>query len=164
MRLNELEKLILIAERDYRAIDDKITFVNLRMKYIRFDKSNPTEQIINYKCQKLLIKKDTYYRKLGEMETKSKVRAQHIIRNLLPELINEHDMLIEDRKELHEMQADAKRADKHLAATRLKLAQIETGRRIFTIKQNIAILMERGHLDTEEATLGEQIRLLTVLQ
>ena len=108
MRLNELEKVILIAERDYRAIDDKIKFVNLRMKYIRFDKANPTEPIISYKCKKLLIKKDTYYRKLGEMETKSKVRAQHIIRNLLPELINEHDMLIEDRKELHEMQADAK--------------------------------------------------------
>jgi len=163
MKLNELEKLILIAERDYRAIADKLKFVNLRMKFIRF-KQGETEPIINYGCKKLIILESKYYRKLGELETKSKVRAQHIIKNLLPELINEHDMLIEDRKELHEMQADAKRADKHLAATRLKLAQIETGRRIFAIKQNIAILMERGHLDTEEATLGEQIRLLTVLQ
>lgn len=163
MRLSELEKLILIAERDYRTLDDKLKFVNLRMKYIRFAQGE-TEPIINHGCKKKLILKDVYYGRLGGLESKSKVRAQHIIRNLLPELINEHDMLIEDRKELHEMQADAKRADKHLAATRLKLAQIETGRRIFAIKQNIAILMERGHLDTEEATLGEQIRLLTVLQ
>lgn len=162
MKLNELEKLILIAERDYRAIDDKLKFVNLRMKYIRID-NRTHEVVVNHGCKKLIILEGKYYRKLGELETKSKVRAQHIIRNLLPELINEHDMLIEDRKELHEMQVDAKRADKHLAATRLKLAQIETGRRIFAVKQNIAILMERGHLDTEEATLGEQIRLLTVL-
>lgn len=161
MKLNELEKVILIAERDYRSINDKLNYVNLRLKFIRFEKGNP-EPIINYKCKKKLIKSAKYYRKLGELETKSKIRAQNIIKTLLPELVNEHDMLIEDRKELHEMQGDAKRADKHMAATRLKLAQIDTGRRIFAIKQNIATLMERGHLE-EEDTLGEQIRLLTHL-
>jgi len=163
MRLNELEKTILIAERDYRSINDKLTYVNIKLKYIRFEKDNP-EPIINYGCKKKLIKSATYYRKLGELESKSKIRAQNIIKTLLPELVNEHDMLIEDRKELHEMMTDAKRAEKHMAATRLKLAQIDTGRRIFAVKQNIATLMERGHLETEEDTLGEQIRLLTTLQ
>lgn len=162
MKLNELEKVILIAERDYRAIDDKLKYVNLRMKFIRFDKGS-NEQIINHGCKLKVIKSSKYYRKLGELETKAKIRAQTIVKTLLPSLVNEHDMLIEDRKELHEMQGDAKRAEKYMAATRLKLAQIETGRRIFVIKQNIATLMERGHIDTEEETLGEQIRLHTLL-
>ncbi len=163
MRLNELEKTILIAERDYRSITDKLNYVNLKLKYIKFEKGS-LEPIIISNFKKNLVKKDLYYRKLGELQTKAKIRAQHIIRNLLPDLVNEHDMLVEDRKELHDMMGDAKRADKHMVAARLKLAQIELGKRIFTVKQNIATLMERGHLETEEDTIGEQVRLLTLLQ
>jgi len=157
-----MEKIILVAERDYRTIHDKLQFVNLKMKYIRWAEGEK-EPVINYGCKKKIISQSVYYNRVGGMEAKAKIRAQHIIKNLLPELINEHDTLKEDRKELHDMMVDAQRAEKHMAAARLKLAQIETGRRIFALKQNIATLMERGHTDTEEATLGEQIRLLTTL-
>lgn len=158
MRLNELEKFILIAERDYRSIEDKLNYVNLRMHYCRIKENK--EIVVNVGCQKLIIKKNTYYRKVGELETKAKSRAHAITKSLLPDLVNEHDTLIEDRKDIREMIVDAKKSDKHMAAARLKRDQIDLGQRIFAVKQNIAILMEKPDIDNEGESLGEQIRLL----
>jgi len=158
MRLNDLEKNILKAERDYRSIDDKLNYVNLRMKYSIIN-SEKQVQIVHPKS---LIKKDTYYRKVGELENKSKVRANNILKSMLPELVNEHDTLLEDRIELREMLERAKADQKHMAGARLKMLQIEMGQRIFAVKQNIATLMERPQVESGDH-IEQQIRLLTTL-
>lgn len=159
MRLNDVEKFILIAERDYRSIQDKLNYVNLRMHYSRIIEGG--EIVVNVNCQKLLIKKNVYYRKVGELETKAKVRAHAITRSLLPDLVNEHDTLKEDRKDIREMIVEAKAADNHMAAARLKRDQIDLGQRIFAVKENITRLMEKGNIDNEGELIGEQIRLFT---
>lgn len=96
--------------------------------------------------------------------SKSKVRANYILRTMLPALVNEHDTLLQDRIELREMLQKAKDDKKHMAGVRLKITQIELGQRIFAVKQNIATLMERPSIGDEGETVESQIRLFTRLQ
>ncbi len=163
MRLSELERNILVAEKDYRTLEDKLNHVNLKMRFIKM-KQGTRETQINPGCKNKLIKSSTYYRKLGELNKKTKNRAMYISKNLLPDLVNEHDTLIEDRKEVRDMMASALVAEKHMAAARLKILNIDLGRRIFAVKNQIAILMERPTAELTDEEHGEAIRLLTDIQ
>lgn len=159
MRLNDLEKIILVAEKDYRTTESKLNYVNLKMGFIKINSDR--EITIRPNCKNKLIQDRTYYRKVGELQTKTKVRANQIMRGMLTELVNEHDTLIEDRKEVRDMMASAMTSEKHMAAARLKITQVELGQRIFAVKQNIATLMERQPVESQEDTIEEQIRLFT---
>lgn len=160
MGFSELYKNIILAERDYTYLDEKLIFVNLRLRYIKID-PDTKEITTNKGCKKRLIKKNTYYREIGKYRTKARTNGYLLSKTLLSELINEHENLLADRIELREMKDKAKKDNKLMIATRLKIAQIELGRRIFAVKNNIAVLMERPRIGEE--INEESIRLLTNL-
>jgi len=167
MKLDEIEKNIVIAERDYRTTQEKLDYVNFRMNYQTISSTdkitvtNPTK----------LITKSSYYYKLNIMNTKVKERATTITRGRLANLVNEHDRLRDDRIDVREMLNKAKLESKFQACARFKILQIELGQRIASLEETIYHLTTDGkyHIDqmeftkTEEDQLNEKIRLFTNL-
>ena len=162
MKLNYVEECILVAEKDYRTTEDKVRYVNLRLKRIKpiiVDK-----KITGYERNKLNpekpIAESTYYKKLGEMVKKTNERGQQISKMYLTDLINEHDTLIQDRKEIREIIQKAESLEKMQTVVMAKREQIDLGRRIMAVKESIRIHMEEPDLEDEEQ-VERQIQLLT---
>jgi len=166
MRLDDIEKNIVIAERDYRTVKEKLNYVNLRLGYQVIKEGelftmNPTK----------LITKSSYYYKLNIMNTKVKERATSITRGRLANLVNEHDRLQDDRIDIREMLNKAKGDSKFQACARFKILQIELGQRIASLEETIYHLTTDGkyHINEMEFTkidedqLNEKIRLFANL-
>jgi len=168
MKLDDIERNIVIAERDYRTTQEKLNYVNLRMGY----------QVINKGSKQLLVKnptklitKSSYYYKLNIMNTKVKERATTITRGRLANLVNEHDRLIDDRIDIREMLNKAKADNKFQACARFKILQIELGQRIASLEETIYHLTTDGkyHINEmefskdDEDQLNEKIRLFANL-
>lgn len=162
MILNYMEQCILVAEKDYRTIEDRVNFVNQRLKRIKIKKIDKDTIIIkrNPNSQDKPISKYVYYRKLGELTKKTRERGQQISKSYLTEVINEHDTLIEDRKEMRDLIEKAKSLDKIQTAVIAKRDQIDIGRRILAVKELIKVQMEEPDLEDEEQ-IERQIQLLT---
>lgn len=165
MNLNYTEKCILVAEKDYISIEDKLNYVNERLKRIIKHEDEDGE---NYFAKNPYMKEEpiaqtTYYKRLGEMKKKGRGRGQLISKNYMFDLINEHDTLLEDRKELREFIEKAKDLDKIHTAVMAKREQIDLGRRIMSVKELIKTLMEKPDLEDEDQ-IERQIQLLTTSQ
>ena len=168
MKLDDIEKNIVIAERDYRTTQEKLDYVNFRMGY----------QVVNNDSTKLLTKnptklitKSSYYYRLNLMNAKVKERATSITRGRLANLVNEHDRLLDDRVDIRELLNKAKAESKFQACARFKILQIELGQRIASLEETIYHLTTDGkyHINemeftkTDEDQLNEKIRLFTNL-
>lgn len=161
MKLNYLEECILVAEKDFRTTDDKVNSVNLRLKRILMKKTNTGIEIKrNPNSTDKPISVSFYYKKLGEMVKKTRERAQQISKMYLTDLINEHDTLIQDRKEIREIIQKAESLEKMQTVIIAKREQIDLGRRILAVKELIKTLMEEPDTDDEEQ-VERQIQLLT---
>ncbi len=166
MRLDDIEKNIVVAERDYRTTQEKLDYVNLRMGYQYVNEGS--NQII-IKNPTKLITKSSYYYKLTIMNSKVKERATSITRGRLANLVNEHDRLHDDRIDVREMLNKAKSESKFQACARFKILQIELGQRIASLEETIYHLTTDGkyHINeleftqAEEDQLNEKIRLFT---
>lgn len=137
--LSDIEKLIIIAERDYVTTLEKINYVNEKLK-----KSNLKT-----------IQKSQYYKIRGELSNKTNQRASSIASNLLYNLVNEHDTLIEDRKHYREMLDSAIKDSKWNAALNIKKEQIDLGQRISSISESIHYIMK----ETLESDNFENLKL-----
>jgi len=159
-----MEQCILVAEKDYDTTEDKVNYVNLRLKKIKFEKKlkedGSTEIKIIVNPYSKPISTSHYYRKLGEMTKKTRERGQEIAKMYLTDLINEHDTLIQDRKEMKEMIQRAQELEKIQIAVIAKREQIDIGRRILAVKELIKVTMEEPDLEDEEQ-IERQIQLLT---
>jgi len=162
MKLNYIEECILVAEKDYRTTDDKINYVNLRLKRIKIKRGQDGETIVekNKINPEKPISVSLYYKKLGEMTKKTRERGQQISKMYLTDLINEHDTLIQDRKEMREIIQKAQELEKIQTVVMAKREQIDLGRRILSVKELIKVHMEEPDLEDEEQ-IERQIQLLT---
>lgn len=160
MLLSELEKNILVAEKDYSSIQSKLNYINTRMRYGKKVDKNTGKLIIFNFHRKHEIKKDTYYRKLGTMTKFIRERGQLIAKNYLVNLINERDTLLSDRKEMREIMNRAQLLEKMQVVVSAKKEQIDIGRRILAIEELIKTHMEEPDLEDEEQ-VERQIQLLT---
>lgn len=162
MKLNYIEECILVAEKDYRTKEDKVNYVNQRLKRIKIKRGQNGETIVerNKINPEKPISISYYYRKLGEMITKTRERAQFISKMYLTDLVNEHDTLLSDRKELRELMQKAKDDGKIQTAVVAKRDQVDIGRRIFAVKELIKTTMEEPDLEDEEQ-VERQIQLLS---
>lgn len=169
MGLSELEKTIIVAERDYTNIYDKLNHVNTRLGHKK--KINPTDKNLSILPghEKQVIRQWKYYETLRILNSKTKVRAKDISRNRLSTLINEHDGLIADRPEIRNALTRAKADGKWGAVARLINLQAETGQRIASLDESIYYLtIDPTHISQElekdmeyEERLNEKIRLFT---
>lgn len=165
MKLDEIEKNIVIAERDYRTTLEKLDYVNFRMGYHTMN----SEEKITVTNPTKLITKSSYYYKLNIMNTKVKERATSITRGRLANLVNEHDRLLDDRIDIRELLNKAKSKSKFQACARFKILQIELGQRIASLEETIYHLTTDGkyHINemefskSDEDQLNEKIRLFT---
>lgn len=160
MRLNYLEECILVAEKDYRTFDEKLNYVNARLKRVTLRKEGPETIVTRIPKMPTPISPSTFYRKLGELKTKTRMRGQSISKNYLFDLINEHDTLLSDRKELREIMQQAKQLDKMQTVLLAKREQIDIGRRILAVKELIKTMMEEPDLENEDQ-IERKIQLLT---
>lgn len=166
MKLDDIEKNIIVAERDYRTTQEKLDYVNLQIGYQFINKDSKKIEIRN---PTKLITKSSYYYKLTIMNTKVKERATSITRGRLGNLVNEHDRLLDDRIDIREMLNKAKAESRWQACARFKILQIELGQRIASLEETIYHLTTDGkyHIDEMEFTkvdedkLNEKIRLFT---
>lgn len=164
MKLNYTEQCILVAEKDYRTIEDKLNYVNARLKRVTLIREgNETIVQVNEDAPDRPIHKSYYYKKLGEMQKKVRERGQLISKNYMFDLINEHDTLLEDRKELRDIMQKAQQSDKIYSVILAKREQIDLGRRIMSLKELIKTLMEEPDLEDEDQ-IERQIQLLTTSQ
>jgi len=161
MKLNYIEECILVAEKDYRTTEDKINYVNLRLKRVKYVKDGKTVTVQRNKLNpEKPISKSYYYKLLGGMVTKTRERGMQISKLYLTDLINEHDTLIQDRKEMREIIQKAEQLEKMQTVVMAKREQIDLGRRIMAVKELINTLMEDPDLE-DEAQVERQIQLLT---
>lgn len=168
MKLDDIERNIIVAERDYRTTQEKLNYVNLRMGYQVIQKG--TQTLITKNPTKL-ITKSSYYYKLNIMNTKVKERATSITRGRLANLVNEHDRLQDDRIDVRELLNRAKGESKFQACARFKILQIELGQRIASLEETIYYLTTDGkyHINemefskADEDQLNEKIRLFANL-
>jgi len=162
MKLNYIEECILVAEKDYRTTEDKVNYVNARLKRIKIKKGSNGETIVerNKINPEKPISISYYYKLLGGMNKKTRDRGQLISKTYLTDLINEHDTLLQDRKEMREIIQKAQELKKMQTVVMAKREQIDLGRRIFSVKELIKIHMEEPDLEDEEQ-LERQIQLLT---
>jgi len=162
MKLNYIEECILVAEKDYRTTEDKVNYVNLRLKRVKYVKDN--KGIVTVQRNKLNPEKPIsisyYYKLLGGMVKKTNERGYKISKMYLTDLINEHDTLIQDRKEMREIIQKAQELEKMQTVVMAKREQIDLGRRIMSVKELIKTLMEEPDLEDEEQ-VERQIQLLT---
>lgn len=164
MKLNEIEQCILVAEKEYGTAEEKVRYVNLRLKRIRpiIDPDN-NKKIIGYEQNPLMrkaISQSQYYKLLGGMITKTNDRGHLIAKTYLTELINEHDTLLQERIEMREFITKSEKAEKFQTAFMAKKEKIDLGRRILSVKELIKVHMEEPDLDDEEQ-LERQIQLLS---
>jgi len=162
MKLNYIEECILVAEKDYRTTEDKVNYVNARLKRIKIKRGQNGETIVerNKVNPEKPISTSYYYKKLGEMVTKTRDRGYQISKMYLTDLINEHDTLLSDRKEMREIIQKAQELEKMQTVVMAKREQIDLGRRIMSVKELIKTLMEEPDLEDEEQ-VERQIQLLT---
>jgi len=162
MKLNYIEECILVAEKDYRTTDDKVNYVNARLKRIKITRGKNSETIVerNKLNPEKPISISYYYKKLGEMVKKTRERGQQISKMYLTDIINEHDTLVQDRKEMREIIQKAQELEKIHSVIIAKREQIDIGRRILAVKELIKTLMEEPDLE-DEAQVERQIQLLT---
>jgi len=162
MKLNYIEECILVAEKDYRTTDDKVNYVNARLKRIKIKKGQNGETIVER--HKLNPEKPIsisyYYKLLGGMVKKTNERGYRISKMYLTDLINEHDTLIQDRKEMREIIQKSQELEKMQSVIIAKREQIDIGRRIMAVKELIMVHMETPNLE-DEAQVERQIQLLT---
>jgi len=150
MKLNYLEECVLVAEKDYRTIDEKLNYVNARLHRITLSKQGTETIVTRIPKMPSPISHSTYYRKYGEMKKKTRERGQFISKTYLFDLINEHDTLLSDRKELREIMQQAKQLEKMQTVVVAKREQIDIGRRILAVKELIKTVMEEPDLENEE--------------
>lgn len=157
-----MEECILVAEKDYRTTEDKVNYVNTRLKRIKIKKGENGQVIVerNKLNKKKPIAESTYYKKLGEMATKTRDRCYQISKTYLTDLVNEHDTLIQDRKEMREIIEKAQELGKIQSVVIAKRDQVDMGRRILAVKELIKTLMEEPDLEDEDQ-VERQIQLLT---
>ena len=157
-----MEQCILVAEKDYRTTEDKVNYVNARLKRVKLTKGTDGQTIVepNKLSKEKPISISLYYKKLGELVTKTRDRAQQISKMYLTDLVNEHDTLTQDRIELREMIVKAENLEKIQTAVVAKKEQIDIGRRIFALKEVIKVYIEEPDLEDEEQ-LERKIQLLT---
>lgn len=157
-----MEQCILVAEKDYRTTEDKVNYVNVRLKRVKITRTSDGQTKVerNKLVKEKPISTSQYYKKLGEMEKKTRERGQHISKMYLTDLINEHDTLIQDRIEMREIIAKAENLEKIQTAVVAKREQIDIGRRILAVKELIKVHMEEPDLEDEEQ-LERKIQLLT---
>jgi len=149
MRLSDLHKAIIIAERDYRTLPDRLRFVNIRLKITWVDnKVSPPEVKFIPGQEKNLIQASKYHRHRNELYKKGIERAQQISKLFLSELVNEYDGLKEDRQDIHEIYLKAKSKLKFQSALRAKKLQMETGERITALGEQITEYMEEPRTET----------------
>lgn len=162
MKLSYMEQCILVAEKDYRTTEDKVNYVNARLKRVKITKGRNGETIVerNKLNKEKPISTSQYYLKLGGMEKKTRERGQYISKMYLTDLINEHDTLIQDRIEMREIIAKAENLGKIQTAVVAKREQIDIGRRIMALKELIKVHMEEPDLEDEDQ-LERKIQLLT---
>ena len=166
MKLDDIEKNIVIAERDYRTTQEKLDYVNFRMGYHIMDNESQKFLVTN---PTKLITKSSYYYKLNIMNSKVKERATSITRGRLANLVNEHDRLLDDRVDIRELLNKAKSESKFQACARFKILQIELGQRLASLEETIYHLTTDGkyHINemefskSDEDQLNEKIRLFT---
>jgi len=161
MELSYVDKCILVAEKDYRTTNDKLNYVNQMLKRIVIEEGK-TEVIIkrNPKSSQKPLSRTNYYRRLEQLRIRAKERAHLISKNYLFELVNEHDTLLSDRKELREIIDQAKGLDKLQSVIIAKREHVDIGRRILSIKETIKSYIEEPDLEDEEQ-IERQIQLLT---
>ncbi len=94
------------------------------------------------------------------MVKKTRERGQYISKMYLTDLINEHDTLLSDRKEMREIIQKAEQLEKIQTVVMAKREQIDLGRRIMAVKELISTLLEKPDLEDEEQ-VERQIQLLT---
>jgi len=161
MKLNHIEECILVAEKDYQTTEDKVNSVNFRLKRVKYVKDGAREKIVRNKLNpKKPISISYYYKLLGGMVTKTRERGMQISKMYLTDMINEHDTLIQDRKEMREIIQKAQELEKMPTVVMAKREQIDLGRRIMAVKELINTLMEEPDLE-DEAQVERQIQLLT---
>jgi len=162
MKLNYIEECILVAEKDYRTTEDKVNSVNLRLKRIKIKRGQNGETIVdrNKLNPAKPISTSYYYKLLGGMVKKTKERGYQISKMYLTDMINEHDTLIQDRKEMREIIQKAEQLKKIQTVVMAKREQIDLGRRIMSVKELIKTLMEEPDLEDEQQ-VERQIQLLT---
>jgi len=160
MRLNYLEECILVAEKDYRTLDEKINYVNARLHRVTLRREGPETIVTRIPKTPSPISTSTYYRKLGGLNTKTRERGQEISKNYLFDLINEHDTLISDRKEFREIMQQAKQLEKMQTVVMAKREQVDLGRRILAVKELIKTVMEEPDIENEEQ-IERKIQLFT---
>jgi len=162
MKLNYIEECILVAEKDYRTTEDKVNYVNARLKRIKIKRGQNGETIVerNKINPEKPISISYYYKKLGEMVTKTRERGYQISKMYLTDLINEHDTLLSDRKEMREIIQKAQELEKMQTVVMAKREQIDLGRRIMAVKELISTLLEKPDLEDEDQ-IERQIQLLT---
>ena len=160
MKLNYIEECILVAEKDYQTTEDKVNSVNLRLKRVKYVNGDRGKVERNKLNPEKPISKSYYYKLLGGMVTKTRERGMQISKMYLTDLINEHDTLIQDRKEMREIIQKAEQLEKMQTVVMAKREQIDLGRRIMAVKELINTLMEDPDLE-DEAQVERQIQLLT---
>lgn len=161
MKLNYIEECILVAEKDYRTTDEKVNYVNLRLKRSIIVLEDKKPKVVRNKLNKEKpISTSYYYKLLGGMVTKTNDRGYQISKMYLTDLINEHDTLIQDRKEMREIIQKAQELEKMQTVVMAKREQIDLGRRIMSVKELIKVHMEEPDLEDEEQ-VERQIQLLT---
>lgn len=161
MILNEIEQYILVAEKEYRTAEDKVNYVNIRLKRVEVVEDKKGEKIIKQnKLMKKAISQSQYYKLLGGMITKTNERGYQISKMFLTELINEHDTLLQERIDMREFITKAEQAEKYQTAFMAKKEKIDLGRRIMSVKELIVVHMETPDLEDEEH-LERQIQLLS---
>jgi len=162
MKLNYIEECILVAEKDYRTTDDKVNYVNARLKRIKIKRGQNGETIVerNKLNPEKPIGKSNYYRSLGEIIKKTRERGYQISKMYLTDIINEHDTLIQDRKEMREIIQKSQELDKMQSVIIAKREQIDIGRRIMAVTELIKNLMEEPDLEDEDQ-IERQIQLLS---
>lgn len=162
MKLNYMEKCILVAEKDYRTTEDKVNYVNARLKRIKIKKGPNGETIVerNEGNPKKPISKSYYYKLLGGMIKKTRDLGYHISKMFLTDVIFEKHTLIEDRKDFTEIIQKAQKLDMMQTVVIAKKEQIDMGRRIINLSEIIKTLMEIPDLEDEDQ-VERQIQLLT---
>jgi len=161
MKLNYIEEYILVAEKDYSTTSDKLNYVNLRLKRYKIVMEEGVQKVVRNKLnQEKPISTSYYYKKVGEMQKKTRDRGQQISKTYLTDLINEHDTLIQDRKEMREIIQKAQTLEKMQTVVIAKREQIDLGRRILSVKELIKVHMEEPDLESEDH-IERQIQLLT---
>ena len=161
MKLNYIEECILVAEKDYRTTEDKVNSVNLRLKRVKYVKDGDRVKVERNKLNpEKPISISYYYKLLGGMVNKTNQRGMQISKMYLTDMINEHDTLIQDRKEMREIIQKAEQLKKMQTVVIAKREQIDLGRRIMSVKELIKTLMEEPDLEDEQQ-VERQIQLLT---